>query len=258
MNSIGSTSSADSKVGAVWSFSEPRKLLHRFLPTAPARVLDVGGAAGIHAKPLLRAGYDVTLLDPVALHIDQARADGIAQAEVGDARQLGFDDGSFDAVLLLGPLYHLTDRDDRIRAVQEARRVAGPSGLIIAAVISRFASTYDGLYRRLLLNESFEEIARHDVKTGQHRNPDSTPGWFTTAYLHDPAELYDEFHDAGSTVQEILAIEGPGSYLPGIDDWLDDPTSRDVLLGAIRRVEADPSLLGASSHLLVISQSAAE
>lgn len=239
-------------------FLRTQELLHRHLPPPPARVLDVGGAAGIHAKPLLRAGYDVTLIDPVALHIDQARAEGVAQAEPGDARSLRFDDASFDAVLLLGPLYHLPDRDDRVRALQEARRVAGRSGLVLAAVISRFASTYDGLFRKFLLDREFEEIVESDVAMGQHRNPDLRPGWFTTAYLHDPLELEEEFADGGCSVNGVLAVEGPATNLPDIDEWLDNPARRDVLLRAIRRVEDHPSLLGASSHLLVVSQSANE
>lgn len=237
-------------------FLRTQELLQRFLPPAPARVLDVGGGAGIHAKPLLAAGYDVVLIDPVALHVDQAQADGIQQAEVGDARELQFESGSFDAVLLLGPLYHLIDPNDRIRAIQEARRVAGPSGLVAAAVISRFASTYDGLHRGLLLDSGFENIVEHDVATGHHVNPDATPGWFTTAYFHDPSDLRSEFNDAGSPIDQIIAIEGPGSYLPDVDDWLDDPARREALLRSIRRTESDSSLLGASSHLLVVSHSA--
>ncbi|MCP5031685.1 MAG: class I SAM-dependent methyltransferase [Actinomycetia bacterium] len=237
-------------------FIRTQELLHRFLPPPPARVLDVGGAAGIHAKPLADAGYDMTLTDPVSLHIDQARAAGIPQAELGDARQLRFDDDTFDAVLLLGPLYHLPNRCDRIRAIKEARRVAGPSGLVLAAIISRFASTQDGLSRKFLLDQDFEEIVKDDIATGHHQNPDDVPGWFTTAYFHDPLELDEEFHDGGCSVNRVLAIEGPASNLPDTDEWLNNPVHRDVLLRAIRRVEDHPSLLGASSHLLVVSQSA--
>jgi len=236
-------------------FLRTQELIERFLPPLPARILDVGGGAGIHAKPLLAAGYDVVLVDPVDLHIEQALGDGITQAEVGDARELRFEDGSFDVVFLLGPLYHLSARSDRVLAIREARRVVGPSGVVLAAVISRFASTFDGLHTRLLLDERFEAIVEHDVTTGQHQNPDATPSWFTTGYFHHPSEVRGEFKDAGCSVDEILAIEGPGSYLPDIDNWLDEPERREVLLRTIRRTEADPSLLGASTHLLVVSLS---
>ena len=57
-----------------------RELLSRFLPAPPATVLDVGGAAGAYALPLAGEGYDVHLLDPVALHVEQARAASAGQA----------------------------------------------------------------------------------------------------------------------------------------------------------------------------------
>jgi ubiquinone/menaquinone biosynthesis C-methylase UbiE len=64
---------------------------------------------------LIEAGSDVVLVDPVPLHVDRARQAGVSSAVVGDARSLEFDDESFDAVLLLGPLYHLTEPHERVR-----------------------------------------------------------------------------------------------------------------------------------------------
>ena len=86
------------------------ELLERWLPPAPATVLDVGGAAGRYALPLAAQGYAVHLLDPVPLHVEQARrasaaADRpLAAVLQGDARALPYDDASADVVLLLGPL----------------------------------------------------------------------------------------------------------------------------------------------------------
>src|SRR4029453_16105317 len=120
-----------------WSLERVRtwELLGRYLPPPPAVVLDIGGAAGIYALPLAAAGYQVHLVDPLAMHVQQARrasaeqpAAPLASAAVGDARQLDRPDASTDAALLLGPLYHLTDRADRIRALAEARRVRAPGG----------------------------------------------------------------------------------------------------------------------------------
>src|SRR5262245_7114655 len=115
------------------------ELLERFLPAPPARVLAVGGGPGVYAGWLASRGHDTTWGEPVALHVEQARARGVASV-VGDARSLHFDDEAFDAVLLLGPLYHLPDRDDRIEALREARRVRVRSGLVAAAATSRLAT----------------------------------------------------------------------------------------------------------------------
>ena len=88
-----------------------RELIERHLPPPPGVVVDVGGGAGAYALWLAGKGYDVHLLDPVALHVEQARAASegrgerrLASARVGDARALPFGDESADAVLLLGPL----------------------------------------------------------------------------------------------------------------------------------------------------------
>nr|BFF16852.1 hypothetical protein GCM10025730_03730 [Promicromonospora thailandica] len=105
-----------------------------------ARVLDVGGATGVHAAPLAEDGYDVLLVDPVPSQVARAAEHGTFEARVGDARDLaalGLADDSFDAVLLLGPLYHLARREDRLRALREAVRVTRPGGTVAAAAITR-------------------------------------------------------------------------------------------------------------------------
>jgi SAM-dependent methyltransferase len=93
-----------------------QSVLGRVLPPAPARILDVGGGPGAYAAWLARGGYEVALVDPVRLHVAQAAARSAEQpehglaAQPGDARSLAFPDESVDAVLLLGPLYHLVER----------------------------------------------------------------------------------------------------------------------------------------------------
>src|SRR5689334_6667339 len=84
-----------------------------------ADILDVGGASGVYATWLTGEGHHMRLVDPVPRHVDSVRAKGV-DAVIGDARELDEPDGGRDAVLL-GPLYHLVDRADRVRALAEAR-----------------------------------------------------------------------------------------------------------------------------------------
>jgi SAM-dependent methyltransferase len=114
------------------------ELLARWLPAASARIVDVGGASGRYAAWLRDAGYQVQVIDPVPGHVAQARARGL-DAAVGDARALPFPDAHAQAVLLLGPLYHLPDAADRARALAEAVRVREGSGVVIVAAMSRWA-----------------------------------------------------------------------------------------------------------------------
>jgi ubiquinone/menaquinone biosynthesis C-methylase UbiE len=166
-----------------------RELIERYAPRPPATVLDVGGAAGAYALWLGDAGYTVHLVDAAprlvaeAERRSEARAVRLASCRVGDARSLEFPDQSADFVLLLGPLYHLTDRAGRAGALREARRVLKAGGLLFAAAISRFASALDGLSRDLLQDPEFASIIERDLREGQHRNPTGRLEYFTTAYF---------------------------------------------------------------------------
>jgi SAM-dependent methyltransferase len=113
------------------------ELLERFLPRAPADVLDVGGGPGTYSAWLRERGDRVRLVDLLRVHVEEAQAAGL-DAEVGDARELAAESSSLDAVLLMGPLYHLTARQDRVAALREARRVLRPGGRLLAVAISRW------------------------------------------------------------------------------------------------------------------------
>ena len=226
------------------------ELLERLLPTPPADVLDVGGGPGTYAARLAAAGHRVVLVDLLPSHVEEARAagGGSFQAEVGDARRLEHPDGSFDAVLLMGPLYHLTERHDRLAALREAHRVLRAGGRLVAVGISRFASLFDGLTRGRLGEEAFRRVVEQDLADGQHRTPDpERPEWFTTAFFHHPDELRAEVEEAGFAVEELLGIEGPGWL---VEERWDDPTEREHMVYAARAVEGEPSLAGLSAHLL--------
>jgi ubiquinone/menaquinone biosynthesis C-methylase UbiE len=239
-------------------------LLSRFLPPAPANVIDVGGGEGVYALPLAAGGYHVQLIDPVQRHVDAARAAASSQpyrsrisVHVGDARNLhGIDTSSVDAVLMLGPLYHLIGADDRAQALDEAHRVLRPSGVVLVAAISRFASALDGLRTGAIHDPRFEAIVDSDLHHGVHRNPDiaTRPEWFTLAYFHRPEELCDEVIAAGFVDVQVLAIEGPIDMSKTAA--LDDDGQRATILRTIARIEGEPSLLGASPHLLAIGLNA--
>lgn len=235
-------------------FVRTAEIVRRWLPAGRLRLLDVGGATGIHAEWLLADGHDVHLVDPVAGQVEQARRSLAGHtgftAEVGDARSLGLDDGTFDAVLLLGPLYHLTERDDRVTAWAEAGRVVRPGGVVFGAAISRFAGLLDGLVTGALGDPAFRALVDRALATGQHRNPDAVPGWFTTAYLHRPSELPGEVEDAGLELVDLVAVEGPAGWVAS-PDWED---AAEVLIESARAVETEPSLLGASPHVIAVAR----
>lgn len=233
-------------------------VLERAVPAPPGRVLDVGGGPGTYASELSERGYEVVLVDPVPLHLEQARTlsrSGPAAFEVreGDARSLPFPDAHADVVLLLGPLYHLTDREDRLKALREAYRVLRPSGVLLAAAISRWASLYDGLCRGFVDEPAFASALDRTLVDGQHRNDSNNPNWFTTAFFHTPDELSEELRDASWADHRLVAVEGAASFQPGTAERLADPRRRTRMLELLRQVESEPRLLGASAHLLAVA-----
>ncbi len=239
-----------------------QEILRRHLPPPPAVILDVGGGPGAYACWLAAQGYAVHLVDAVPLHVDQARQAAqarpdcpLAGAQVGDARQLAQPAASVDAVLLMGPLYHLTDRADRLRALGEARRMVRPGGWVFAVGITRFTSLLDGLASGLLDDPGFVGIVDQDLRTGQHRNPARHPAYFTTAFFHHPDELQAEVREAGLAIEAVVGIEGPGWWLTrNFASWWDEPARRERLLAAVRAVEHEPSLLGLGPHIMVVAR----
>ena len=238
-----------------------QELILRHLPPPPATIIDAGGGAGVYACWLSARGYRVHLIDPVAKHVEQAREASaqqpdspLASAEVGDARHLSHADNSSDAILLLGPLYHLVEREERLICLREAYRVLRPGGLLWGAGISRFASLFDSLSSGFFEDPAFAPIVTRDLEDGQHRNPTDNPIYFTDAYFHKPGELSRDLLSAGFQVVEIVAIEGPGWLARDFDRLWNNPYLRERLLAAVRKVEREPSVLGATSHIMAIGR----
>lgn len=234
------------------------EILERWLPAPPATILDVGGGPGPYAVWLARRGYRVTLIDAVPLHVAEAAEAAVAAgqaitARVGDARRLREAHGSVDAVLLLGPLYHLTERAARLHALREARRVLRPGGLVFAVGVSRFASLLAGLFDGFLADPAFREIVERDLLDGQHRNP-TDHDYFTTTFFHHPDELRAEVAEAGFTVAALLGVEGPGWALPDLATRWAEPARRAEILAAARAIESEPSLLGFHAHVLAVGR----
>lgn len=235
-----------------------RELIQRHAPPPPATVLDIGGAAGAYSLWLAESGYQVHLVDAVARLVDEAArrsgeaAQPLASARVGDARALDWPDGTADLVLLLGPLYHLTERAERVQTLREARRVLKPGGRVLAAAISRAASSLDGLCRGLFADPRFGAIVARDLTDGQHRNTTERLDYFTTAYFHRPEELAAELGEAGLAVQGVYGIEGPGWLLADIAERMEDETRRAEVLHVARLLESDPAVQGVSAHLLAV------
>ncbi len=237
-----------------------RELIERHLPKAPAEIVDVGGGAGVYAFWLAERGFQVQLVDASPRLIDEARrrnstaAHRLIACSVGDARNIPADDESVSAVLMLGPLYHLTEAEDRVTALREGCRVLQRGGVLFAAAISRWGSALDGLARELFLDKRFAGIVERDIREGQHRNETERADFFTTAYFHRPDELADELALGGLAVENLYGIEGPAWLLPDFAERWQNPERRATILNVARMLEREPFVIGCSAHLLAVGR----
>ena len=230
-----------------------RRAFLELLPPA-GRVLDLGGGPGQWTIWLLQHGYRVVLgdLSPRMLEIARrelraagVEAEAVVELDARDLRQ--FPAGSFDAVLALGPFYHLVDAADRERAARETKRVLRPGGLLLATVMTRYAWLLG-----VLLESGSSRLAdvRRVLEDGVYRNPE--PGRFTEAYLHWPAEVTPFFEAQGFDTVRLLASQG---ILYLLQEQLAelherDPAAYQAMLDIAAGAATDPSILGLSGHLL--------
>jgi SAM-dependent methyltransferase len=235
-------------------FERTQEIVLRHLPRPPATVADIGGGPGRYAIWLAGLGYRVVHRDIVPMHVEQVRAAAAAagvevEAAAGDACSLDLGDEAVDAVLLLGPLYHLQRRADRVRALREAGRIVRPGGPVFGAAISRWAARLDGMLRSRLYTkyataqQMVDEVERRGVLLPLG------PGSFC-GVTHRPGQLRGEFTAAGLAVADLVGVEGAGYLLDDLDERMADQHDWQVVLDAARAHERVPELLGIGSHLI--------
>jgi SAM-dependent methyltransferase len=228
-------------------YERVQELIAAHLPT-PSRVLDIGGATGVHAAPLAARGHEVVLIDPVPEQVHEAARHGTFEAVLGDARDLHFEDDAFDVALLFGPLYHLATREDRLLALTEARRVVRPGGWILAAAIPRFA--------RLAVMTLADEVP-HPVPSDwtamlEHGEP---PSWgrFPGAHFHTAEELEAVLEQVGLVNVTVCAIEGPaGLAFESVPDV--DEEAHQAALRIARTVGHLPGVRDMTNHMMGTAQ----
>jgi 2-polyprenyl-3-methyl-5-hydroxy-6-metoxy-1,4-benzoquinol methylase len=194
-------------------FAISMRLLSTYLP-ARGRILDCGGGPGRYALWLAGLGCDVTLFDLSDACLAKARAEARERGldlsyEQGTATDLSrFGDASFDAVLVMGPLYHLIEPTERQRALTEAARVARPGGLVVVSVITRMA-----VLRYVAKEEASRVLELYEPMLNVLRQG-YDPTWpppdddHFRAYFADPAEVEPLLRGAGLEPLGIFAVEG--------------------------------------------------
>jgi SAM-dependent methyltransferase len=203
-----------------------------------ATVLDVGAGPGRYAEYLVGRGCDVGLTDLSARSLElfsqRVGSAGVLFCRQGSATELGWvSPGAFDAVLMMGPLYHLVSRDERRAALDGAWRALRPGGVLIASYISP--------YKPLS-----EAVARGDLAEVERlRDGGSTLHAGAEQYRSWPSASRDELAAAGFDVLHTRNIQGLASLLPVTTTDAQDPAA---LLAMLRTTSTVPDLIGATLH----------
>ena len=233
------------------------RYLDRYLP-AQGSILEVGAATGRYTLPLAKRGYRLTAVDMSAALLERCRQNLVSEGlesrvrlVVADARNLGeVTEGQFDAVLLMGPLYHLVEEVDRRLALKEVYGRLRAGGVLFSAFISRFGVLCDLLKDAPAWVEQPAEV-RSMLERGR-RAGDSRGGSFR-GYFAKASEIAPLHETAGF---ETLAVVGVEPAIAADDESYNrlQGKQRQLWLDLLYEISTEGSIIGASRHLLYIGR----
>ncbi len=242
-------------------FAVNKAWISRHLPPAGARILDIGGGPGRYSIWLAKQGYRVTLADlsPDLLAVARGKVaqagvelDGFAEANAVDLSQFG--DASFDAVLCLGPMYHLLEEEDRHRVAGELFRVLSSEGPVFVAFLNRLQVLRVAINQEIPLFTpyTFDLVKRWHA--GVLDFP--VPGTFSPAYLIHPREVAPLLESAGFETVDLISSQSVaadvqkdlalfGERQPELYPWV---------MAELIKLANDPTAVGSAWHLLYIGR----
>jgi 2-polyprenyl-3-methyl-5-hydroxy-6-metoxy-1,4-benzoquinol methylase len=239
--------------------------LERYLPKK-GLVLDAGGGPGRYSIELARKGYDVVLFDLSRECLKEAerrirnakvknRVKDVVQGSITDMSR--FADERYDAVVCLGALSHLVEKNDRESAASELVRVTKVGKPVFISVINLY-----GVFRTVLQRIQYELLApshRSMFSEGIHRaewhkdEPDYQG--FPDAYFFLPSELKGLFEKNGVETLEMATCEGLSSHLKEETNKIyEDSRKWNAWLKLILRTCTDPHILGLGEHFMYVGR----
>ena len=238
-------------------FEITKRNLDEFIPSK-SKIADIGGGPGRYSFYLASQGYNVTLIDLAEKNIEFAKEKG---KEIGiklknyiHANILEIDfipANSFDSVLCMGPLYHLINKEDRIKAIDQCLRILKPNGILVITFVTTFAQSISLLKRSPEKISEWIPVLNKTISTGI--NVDDFDTGFTEAYFFHPLEIEPFMQQFSLQMLKISGAEGLGcqseeilKLLPKekLKEWIDFF----YLHGS------DPSILGANQHIIYIGK----
>ena len=211
-----------------------------------AKILDVGAGAGEYSFYFARKGFHVSALELADANIAAFRAkmtdDDPIDLVQGNAMDLSrYENNSFDVVLLFGPLYHLHEEGDKLRCIEEAKRVCKPDGKIFFAFISNDMVI-------LTMQQCQEDYLMNGDYNKETFRLDDFPFVF-----HTPDHCRELLGKAGIQICHEVASDGASELLQDLVNSLDEASYQQYLRYHFYICEK-PEFLGMSNHLLFVGR----
>lgn len=242
----------DSRHGQV-EFVTSMKYIHKYLDDmgktkrkSEIKILDVGAATGRYSVPLADEGYDVTAVELVKHNLARLKAKGsTVKAYQGNAMKLKrFEDNSFDMVLVFGPMYHLHEKEEKLKALSEAKRVVKSDGVILVAYIMNEYSVITYAFKEKHIKEGMEngmlDETFHCTKKANEL--------YSFVRTEDIEELN---RSVDLNRVQIVAADGAANYIRPFLNALDEKEFEYFIEYHLATCER-ADLLGASGHLVDI------
>lgn len=221
-----------------------------------SKILDCAAGTGIYSFYLAEHGYDVTALDITPRHVEfmkkeLANKPYSINVAVNDARNLGkFKNESFEVVLCMGPLYHLTEENDRQQCLNECLRVLKKGGILISAYINRLFVVSQ------VTTDNFKYLD-HDfidnlVETGTLKSDDPMCFW-TDAYFDKPEIIEHTYRKLNMELIDHVATDGVAIFLREKINNMNQSEFK-IWCDCHYSTCREKSILGISNHGLIVGK----
>ena len=249
-------------------FERTKEIILENLPKPPAVIYDIGGAYGEYSWWLASLGYEVHLFDLSETNIRMSAELAeeypdckLASSEVCDARNVPRADNSADAVLMMGPLYHITDYDERIKAVNESRRLLKKGGVLFTTALTPFSVLLYNITvyapkegENCLEDPKFLAMVERELNDGCHVNPNrEVYAGIGSAHFHTAKALRAELSAGGFPDSVVHGVMGGAWLARDIDELWKNEASRNALMNTVRLLDTNEEIIGLSCHLLAVS-----
>jgi len=252
-------------------FERTKEILLERLPEPPAVIYDIGGAYGEYSWWLASLGYEVYLFDLSETNIRMseelaAEYPGVRlkSAIACDVRSIPCPDKSADAILLMGPLYSITEYEERILAIKESHRLLKDDGLLFSAaltpysvLVSRLAVYHedDTKKRKELDDPAVISMINRALVDGCYINPErKIANGIGSSHLHTAKELRSELLSGGFETLSVHGVMGGAWLAPNLDELLENKETREVLMNTVRMLDTHEEIIGLSGHMLAVSR----